>query len=128
MAHVTFFPDGDPSIRQDFRSGSQNYSTWEGSVTSITKKILRFIYNTDYLHEELRDLGTPSPDGETISALDGYHYTTRLNNRANFSNTFNDDFVLNLQAGYSYYQKRKITYVNDLVNLEKTIHSNSGYA
>jgi outer membrane receptor for ferrienterochelin and colicins len=33
--------------------------------------------------------------------------------------------VLNLQAGYSYYQKRKITYFNDLVNLEKTIHSNS---
>ena len=88
------------------------------------KKNFRVIYNTDYLHEELRDLGTPAPDGATISALDGYHYTTRLNSRANLSNTFNDDFVLNLQAGYSYYQKRKITYVNDLVNLEKTIHSN----
>lgn len=87
------------------------------------KKSFRVIYNTDYLHEELRDLGNPAPDSATISALDGYHYTTRWNNRANFSNTFNDDFVLNLQAGYSYYQKRKITYVNDLVNLEKTIHN-----
>jgi outer membrane receptor for ferrienterochelin and colicins len=88
------------------------------------KKNLRVICNTDYLNEELRDLGTPAPDGTTISAQDGYHYTTRLNSRANFSNTFNDVFVLNLQGGYSYYQKRKITYVNDLVNLEKTIHSN----
>lgn len=83
------------------------------------------VYNTDYMHEELRDLGNPVPDGATISALDGYHYTTRWNNRANVSNTFNDDFILNLQAGYSYYQKQKITYINDLVNLEKTIHPGS---
>jgi outer membrane receptor for ferrienterochelin and colicins len=88
------------------------------------KKSLRLIWNTDYLHEELRDLGTPAPDGSTITALDGYHYTSRLNSRANFSNTFNDDFVLNLQAGYSYFQNRKITYVNDLVNLEKVLHTN----
>jgi outer membrane receptor for ferrienterochelin and colicins len=44
-------------------------------------------YNTDFLHEELRDLGNPSPDSTTIIALDGYHYTTRWNNRASFSNT-----------------------------------------
>jgi len=76
--------------------------------------------NSDYLHEELRDPGPLTLANLYEKALDGYHYTTRWNNRVNMINTFNDDFVLNLQAGYSYYQKKKITYLNDLVNLKKT--------
>ncbi len=119
-----FFSGWGPEDTARFQIWKPKLQYLAGLGYQYRKKNLKVINNTDYLHEELRDLGTPSPDGETITALDGYHYTTRLNSRTNFSNTFNDDFVLNLQAGYSYYQKRKITYVNDLVNLEKAIHSN----
>lgn len=77
--------------------------------------------NSDYLFEELHDPGALTLANLYEKALDGYHYTTRWNNRINIINTFNDDFVLNLQAGYSYYQKRKVTYLNDLVNLKKTV-------
>ncbi len=119
-----FFGGWGPEDTSRFQIWKPKLQYMAGSGYQFHKKSLRLVWNTDYLHEELRDLGTPAPDGETITALDGYHYTTRLNSRANFSNTFNDDFVLNLQGGYSYYQNRKITYVNDLVNLEKTLHSN----
>jgi outer membrane receptor for ferrienterochelin and colicins len=89
----------------------------------IHRNKLKASLNSDFMHEELRDPGALTLDS-VYSALDGYHYTNRWNNRANFVNTFNDDFVLNLQASYSYYQKRKITYQNDLVNLKKWIASN----
>jgi outer membrane receptor for ferrienterochelin and colicins len=81
-------------------------------------------YNTDYLHEELHDLGPLELEYLYEKAIDGYHFTQRWNNRLDISNTFSDDFVLNLQAGYSYYGKRKTTYINDLVNLQKTMADN----
>lgn len=81
-------------------------------------------YNTDYLYEELRDLGPLELENLYEKAIDSYHYTQRWNNRLNTSNTFSDDFILNMQAGYSYYGKRKISYINDLVNLQKTIAEN----
>jgi outer membrane receptor for ferrienterochelin and colicins len=117
-----FFSGWGPVDTARFQLWKPKLQYMAGFGYQYHKKSLKVISNTDYLNEELRDLGTPTPDGETVTALDGYHYTTRLNSRASFSNTFNDDFVLNLQAGYSYYLKRKITYVNDLVNLTKTIH------
>jgi outer membrane receptor for ferrienterochelin and colicins len=86
------------------------------------KKLKAALYS-DLLYEELRDLGPLTLDNLYEKALDGYHYTTRWNNRANLVNTFHDSFMLNLQAGYSYYNKRKITYLNDLVNLKKKIAS-----
>jgi outer membrane receptor for ferrienterochelin and colicins len=77
--------------------------------------------SSDYMHEELRDPGALTMANLYEKAFDGYHYTTRWNNRFNLINLFNDDFVLNIQAGHSYYRKRKITYLNDLVNLNKTL-------
>jgi outer membrane receptor for ferrienterochelin and colicins len=78
-------------------------------------------YTSDYLNEELRDLGPLTLENLYEKALDGYHYTTRWNNSLNMIEKLGDHFALNLQSGYSYYQKRKITYLNDLVNLRKTI-------
>jgi outer membrane receptor for ferrienterochelin and colicins len=83
---------------------------------------MKITFNTDFMHEELRDLGTPVPDVNTISAVDAYHFSVRWNTRASFTNHFNDNFILSLQAANSYFKKTKITYLNDLVNLEKKIH------
>jgi outer membrane receptor for ferrienterochelin and colicins len=104
------------------------YKTWKpklqymaGATYQYRKNRLKATLNSDFLHEELRDPGALTLANLYEKALDGYHYTTRWNNRLNLLNKYNDDFVVNLQAGYSYYKKRKITYLNDLVNLRKNI-------
>lgn len=88
-----------------------------GGWYRYNKNNLKVTYGTDYLHEELRDLDSLSKDGE---ATDIYYFTQRWNNRFNLYNQLHDDFIINLQAGYSYYSVRKISYDNNLVLLEKT--------
>ncbi|MBN1598500.1 MAG: TonB-dependent receptor [Bacteroidales bacterium] len=95
-----------------------------GGSYSYKYKNFNLKFNSDYLYEELRDLGPLILENLYEKALDGYHYTKRWNNSLYLINTFNDDFVVNFQAGYSYYNKRKITYLNDLVNLEQFIADN----
>ena len=75
---------------------------------------------SDFITEELRDQDSLSLENLYEKALDAYHFTTRWNSRLNIANTYHDDFLMNLLVGYSYYEKRKITYLNDLVNLERT--------
>jgi outer membrane receptor for ferrienterochelin and colicins len=81
-------------------------------------------YTTDFLDEELRDLGPLTLENLYEKALDGYHYTTRWNNSLNIIGKIGTNLALNIQSGYSYYQKRKVTYLNDLVHLEKIIADN----
>jgi outer membrane receptor for ferrienterochelin and colicins len=107
------------------------YKIWKPKLQYITggsyhfrKKNFNLKYNTDFLHEELRDLGPLELENLYEKAIDSYHFTQRWNHRLDVSNTFSDDFVLNMQAGYSYYGKRKVTYINDLVNLQKTLSDN----
>lgn len=107
---------------------SSRYKTWKpkrqytsGISYHYRKKNLKFSFNTDFLHEELRDPGALTLANLYEKALDGYHYTQRLNSRMNFTRILHDNFVINLQTGYSYFNKRRITYLNDLVNLQKTI-------
>lgn len=122
---------------RDFFSGwgpvdTSRYKTWKpklqyiagiGYMFKIPRLTLKL--NSDYLNEELRDNGALTLANLYEKALDAHHFTTRWNNRLNLIHTNNDDFVLNLQAGYSYYNKSKLTYLNDLVNLSKNLASNS---
>ncbi len=91
-----------------------------GGKYSYHHKQLTLQLQSDFMTEELRDQDSLSLENLYEKALDGYHFTTRWNNRLSLVNQYHEDFILNLQAGYSYYKKRKITYLNDLVNLEKT--------
>ncbi len=113
---------------------TSRYKTWKpklqymgGFGYHFNKGKIKLTTNTDYLHEELRDAGSLTIDNLFEKALDGYHFTTRWNSLANFTGTFDDDFVLNLQAGYSWYEKKKQTYLNDLVNLKKTLVSDPDF-
>ncbi|MGD2033905.1 MAG: TonB-dependent receptor, partial [Bacteroidales bacterium] len=110
---------------------TSRHKIWKPKLQYLTggsyvyrNKSLRLNYNTGYLHEELRDPGELTIENLYESALDGYHFTTRWNNSLSIVNTFHDDFVMNFQGGYSYYGKQKLTYINDLVNLEKTLADN----
>jgi outer membrane receptor for ferrienterochelin and colicins len=118
-----FFSGWGPEDTSRYKIWKPKLQYLAGFGYQYRRKKLRVSVYSDFLHEELRDPGALTLDNLYEKALDGYHFTTRWNNRANFSNTFNDVFVLNLQAGYSYYQKRKVTYLNDLVNLRKTVAS-----
>jgi len=121
------------NLTRNFYSGWSPYDT---SRVQIIKPKLQYVIGTTYhynknrfklsytgnlIDEELRDLGNLTYDG---TALDSYYYTTRLNNSLNLANVYSENFAVNLQAGYSYYRQRKITYENNLVNLEKSIVAN----
>jgi outer membrane receptor for ferrienterochelin and colicins len=117
-------------------AGRNFFSGWgpiEGSRVKTWKPKLQYIaggsylykkdqlnagYNTDLLHEELRDLGSVAYNGLSI---DNYNFTTRWNNRFDLFNVYNDNLVVTLQTGYSFYRKQIATYENDLVKLEKKI-------
>jgi len=107
---------------------TSRYKTWKpklqylaGAGYMFSRGNLKINVNSDYLDEELRDPGALTLAHLYEKALDNYHFTKRWNNRLNLIHSGNDDFLVNVQAGYSYYEKRKITYLNDLVNLRKNI-------
>lgn len=111
---------------------TSRYQTWKPKrqyQSSVHYKFKKsgFVVNaqSDFLHEELRDHGPLVSDYLYEKALDGYHFTKRSNSRINLTRQFSDDFTLNLQAGYSYYQKEKQTWLNDLVHLEKVLAENA---
>jgi outer membrane receptor for ferrienterochelin and colicins len=117
-----FYSDWSPSDSSRSQIIKPKLQYIAGTTYRYSKKMFRLSFVSTYINEELRDLGALTYDGK---ALDSYFYTTRLNNNLNLSNTYNHNFVINLQAGYSLYRKKKITYQNDLVNLEKFIVENS---
>ena len=110
---------------------TSRYKIWKpklqylgGAAYSYHSKRTTVRYHTDLLAEELRDQDSLSLENLYERALDAYHYTRRWNNSLHVNHIFQKDLLVDLQAGYSYYRKRKITYLNDLVNLEKTIAEN----
>jgi outer membrane receptor for ferrienterochelin and colicins len=116
-----FFYGWGPEDTSRYKIWKPKLQYMAGAGYQFRKGKYKATINSDFLSEELHDPGALTQLTLYEKAVDGYHYTTRWNNRINVINTFNDDFVFNLQAGYSYYQKRKLTYLNDLVNLEKTL-------
>lgn len=77
--------------------------------------------STNYFDEELRDKGNLNPDLNYEGAFDYYHFTKRWENKLDLTRTFAGKQLLNLSAAYSTYSKSKISYLNDLVNLEKKV-------
>jgi outer membrane receptor for ferrienterochelin and colicins len=109
---------------------SSRFKTWKpklqyvsgGSYRYATPKLV-ITYNTDFLHEELRDEGALTLENLYEKAIDAYHFTNRWNNRLSLNRKY-ASLNLDFQAGYSFYQKRKISYLNDLVLLKKTVSDN----
>jgi outer membrane receptor for ferrienterochelin and colicins len=115
-----FFSGWDPVDTSRYKNFKPKLQYMTGLTYQYHRNKLKFTLNSDFLNEELRDPGALSLENLYEKALDSYQFTTRWNNRAHFMNIIDKDFVINLEAGYSYYKKRRITYLNDLVNLRKT--------
>ncbi len=88
---------------------AMNLRTWKAKLSS------------SYFSEELRDNGNLNPDLNYEGAFDYYHFTNRWANTLDLNKQFGEKQNLKLTAAYSWYRKSKISYLNDLVNLEKVI-------
>ncbi len=86
-----------------------NTGTWKAKLSS------------SYFTEELRDNGNLNPDLNYEGAFDYYHFTDRWATTLDLNKQFGDKQNLKVTGAYSLYRKTKLTYINDLVNLEKTV-------
>jgi outer membrane receptor for ferrienterochelin and colicins len=120
-ASRNFFSGWGPVDTSRYKTWKPKLQYFAGAGYMFHRGNLKINLNTDYLNEELRDNGALTLANLYEKALDAHHFTERWNNRLNLIYTNKDDFVFNLQGGHSYYEKRKITWLNNLVNLSKNI-------
>ncbi|MDX2429909.1 MAG: TonB-dependent receptor [Bacteroides sp.] len=77
--------------------------------------------SSSYFSEELRDKGAVNPNLNYEGAFDYYHFTNRWANTLDVVKQLGRKQNLKLTGAYSWYRKAKISYLNDLVNLEKIV-------
>lgn len=88
---------------------------------ALTMKDLKLKLSSNYFDEELRDNGNLNPDLNFEGAFDYYHFTRRWDNKLDLKKSLAGKQSINISAAYSVYEKSKISYINDLVNLEKEV-------
>ncbi|MCP4310659.1 MAG: TonB-dependent receptor [Bacteroidetes bacterium] len=86
-----------------------NLKEWKGKVSA------------SYFDEELRDNGNLNPDLNFEGAFDTYHFTNRWDTKIDLNRKLSGKQNVQLAGAWSNYRKSKILYLNDLVNLEKTV-------
>lgn len=95
---------------------------------ALNLKDLKIKLSSDYFNEELRDNGNLNSELNYKGAFDYYHFTRRLDNKLNIDKKLSGKQNILLTGAYSYYRKSKISYLNDLVKLEKiTIPENDAH-
>ena len=105
-----------------------------GLTYFLDKPRLKLNMASDYFSEELRDYGAKTLDlitdnaanstYLTYSALDSYYFTYRHNDRVGLTYKLNDNTNFTFDGGYSFYRKKKFTYLNNLVYLHKWLSDN----
>ncbi len=88
---------------------------------ALTLKNWKAKVSASYFDEELRDNGNLNPDLNYEGAFDYYHFTNRWDTKLDVSRKLGERQNIQISGAYSNYRKSKISYLNDLVNLEKTI-------
>lgn len=88
---------------------------------SLTQQKWKGKLSASYFDEELRDNGNLNPDLNYEGAFDYYHFTNRWNTKLDVSRSLGEKQGLQISGAYSQYRKTKISYLTDLVNLEKTV-------
>ena len=88
---------------------------------SLTLQNWKAKLSASYFDEELRDNGNLNPDLNYEGAFDYYHFTNRWNTKLDVNRRMGEKQGLQISGAYSQYRKTKISYLNDLVNLEKTV-------
>ncbi|MDF1574588.1 MAG: TonB-dependent receptor [Bacteroidales bacterium] len=88
---------------------------------ALTLKKWKAKLSASYFDEELRDKGHLNPDLNYEGAFDYYHFTKRWDTKLDLNRMLGEKQYLKVSGAYYTYRKSKISYLNDLVNLEKTL-------
>jgi len=78
--------------------------------------------NLGYYNEEIRDYGNPHPTFNYDKAYDKYFFTNRWTARGEIDQKVFKTGNLNVVTAYSYYNKIKNTYLQELTTLNKSIY------
>jgi outer membrane receptor for ferrienterochelin and colicins len=84
----------------------------------------RIKYDLSYMHERLWDKGNLL-EPLYYTAFDSWFYSTRFNNRLDYSRSLRNGLSIKMLASYSYYQRRKQTYLKDLSTLDQVLSPNA---
>ncbi len=122
----------------DKNSRSKYYKPKEQYTGDFTYKYqakkISFSAQSNIMREQLRDLDdvhtsfvnvTNDSAYITYLASDYYYFTTRSNSQTSFIYKPNNRSALQIQAGYSYYNKSKKCMLKDLVTLHENLASNA---
>ena len=131
IKNSTFIIDGSRNFFAGYGQDTSRARLWKPKLqyTSglnyyLDNPRLKLNLGIDYFSEELRDNGPLTLDMLYEKALDSYYYTYRYNDRVDLNYKLNDKTTFSFEGGYSYYRKKKLTYLNDLVHLQKTLADN----
>jgi len=92
-----------------------------GFFYAYNLKKLKIKFGSDYFHEELRDKGNLNPQFNFEKAFDGYHFTRRNTSRLEMEYAPGSNHHFQTLNSLSNYRKIKNTFINDLVELNKTL-------
>lgn len=91
-----------------------------GIHSDVSKKI-RVRFKTDIFNEKIENRGSPVVNHLEAYAFDEYYVTNRNINSLDINFKQNENTNWNVLSSFSFYQRDKITYRKDLVNLESEI-------
>ncbi len=81
-------------------------------------------YQVSYMQERLLDKGNLL-EPRFYTAFDSWFYSKRLTNRLDYDRILNNGLSLRMLASYSFYQRRKNTYLKDLSTLSQDLSPNA---
>jgi len=99
-----------PKLQYDF----------DGTYLYKSKKT-KIKFGGNYFNEEIREKGNPLPVFNWDKAFDKYFYTNRWGLHGEINQQLGKHAMVNVLTAYSYYSKKKNTYLKDLTNLEVTL-------
>jgi len=87
-------------------------------------KDIKFKISSSVFNEKLLNRGNLLPPYYEM-AFDSYFYTTRFTNKIEVSKKFRNERYFNFMAAWSYFNRKKNTYVKDLTSLEEKPTANT---
>ena len=112
-------PEGSEAVRY-FQWKPKLQWNFDGTYMYKSKKT-RLKIGGEYFYEKIQDKGNPLEVFNYDKAFDKYFYTNRAVLRTEWTQTFTEKSRLHTIAAYSFYSRRKNTYLKDLTNLEETL-------
>jgi outer membrane receptor for ferrienterochelin and colicins len=81
-------------------------------------------YQVSYMNERLWDKGNLM-EPRFYTAFDSWFYSKRLTNRFDYERNLDNGLSIRMLASYSFYQRRKMTYLKDLSTLSQELSPNT---